>query len=373
MLAYLEHFRSKMRIAVVYGANKHDTNTVIYKTVNPRPWKSYRDVAQDIQSALFRAGFQYVTLLPDDMALPQRLKDEDIHLVWLNTAGVQGYNPLSHTAAMLEMLGIPYIGHSPLNASVLDNKDMFKRALQALNIPTAPFITWHPSHGPLSTGTGSRFRQVFQDYNGPFIVKPVSGRASLNISLVDSAHKLPFVALDLVRESHNMVMIETFLPGREYSVAVCGGKLYQAGTLTSGTQPFAFATIERLLEPGEPIFTSMDTRAITHDRLRILVDDEPERAILVALARQIYLEFNLGSLVRVDVRADKNGTLQVLEANPKPDLSAGDGTRTGLISASLTQHDLSYHDLILSLLVDRLDYLLRYTPESVTHLVEMLV
>jgi D-alanine-D-alanine ligase len=189
---------------------------------------------------------------------------------------------------------------------------------------------------------------------------------------VDSAHKLPFVAIDLVRQSHNTVMIETFLPGREFSVAVCGSNLYRHGLVTSENQPFAFSVVERILGPNEAIFTSMDTKAITSDRLRALVDDQPEKGMLMEIARTIYTEFNLGSLIRIDIRADKNRVFHVLEANPKPDLSKGDQTRVGLITSHLAQSNLTYTDLIVSLLIDRLDYLFRYTPQSITHLVEML-
>ena len=137
-----------LRIAVIYGGDKDQPGSVVNKTLNPRSWKSYESVARDIQVALWEIGFEHVVVLPDDMRLPQRLADEGVHLVWLNTGGVQGYNPVSHAPAMLEMLGIPYIGHDPLNAATLDNKDAFKRGLQALGITTAPFVTWHPARRP---------------------------------------------------------------------------------------------------------------------------------------------------------------------------------------------------------------------------------
>lgn len=369
---YLDVFRSRLRIAVVYGGDKNRENAVIYRTLNPRPWKSYEAVARDIQSALYELGFEYVTLLPDDMTLPQRLKDEQIHLAWLNTGGVQGYDPVSHTAAMLEMLGLPYVGHNPLNASTLDNKHIFKRELQALDIPTAPFMTWHPAQGVLTTGPGSRFRQVFANYDGPFVVKPISGRASLNILVIERVDDLADAAYELAQQTHNMVMIETFLPGREYCVAVCGGVVYADGKIIQHDQPFAFAAVERLLEPHETIFTSMDYQAITQSRMRLLRADEPERAALCDLARLIYNEFNLSSLVRVDVRADEQGKLHVLEANPKPDLKRDTGTVTSLISAGLRESGLDYTDLVLSLLVDRLHHLFTYTPGAVLHLVDLL-
>jgi D-alanine-D-alanine ligase len=371
MLEYLEILKMRLRIAVIYGGDKNRENAVIYRTHNPRPWKSYEAVAHDIHDALHQLGFEYVTLLSDDMTLPQRLKDEQIHLAWLNTGGVQGYDPVSHTAAMLEMLGLPYVGHYPLNASTLDNKHTFKRELQALGIPTAPFITWHPARGMLATGPGSRFRQVFADYPGPFVVKPISGRASLNILVVERIDDLPDAAYELAYQTHNMVLIETFLPGREYCVAVCGGVVYANGNITQHNQPFAFSAVERLLEPNEVIFASMDYLAITDSRLRLMREGEPERAALLDLARTIYHEFNLGSLVRVDVRADEQGTLHVLEANPKPDLKRDTGTVTSLISAGLGESGLDYTDLVMSLLVDRLHYLFTYTPGAVLHLVDL--
>lgn len=369
MPRYLEILKTRLRIAVVYGGDNSHKNAVIHRTHNPRPWKSYEAVARDIRGALQQAGFDYVTLMPDDMTLPQRLKEEGIDLAWLNTGGVQGYDSISHTAAMLEMMGMPYIGHNPAHAALLDNKHLFKRQLQALGIPTAPFITWHPAQGTLATGSGSRFRQVFADDPGPFVIKPVSGRASLNVLVIDRVGDLPDAAYELADCTHNTVMIEAYLPGREYCMGVCGGVVYTAGEIEQQAQPFAFSAVERLLEAGEMIFTSMDFRSIDHNRLRRLHSVEPEYPALVELARAIYHEFSLQSLVRVDVRADAQGKLHVLEANPKPDLQRS----LGLLTAGLSASGLDYTDLILSLLADRLHHLFRYTPDTVLHLVEMLM
>lgn len=47
---------------------------------------------------------------------------------------------MCHTSALLETAGIPYIGHSPLNAAMLDDKGLFKLACKGLGVKTAPFI-----------------------------------------------------------------------------------------------------------------------------------------------------------------------------------------------------------------------------------------
>jgi len=370
---YLEVLFAKLRIAVVFGGDGDLPGSVIYKTHNPRSWKSYEVVAREIAKALAEIGFQQVFVLPDDMRLPEQLKQKDIHLVWLNTGGVQGYNPVCHTPALLEMLGMPYVGHNPLNSSTLDNKHAFKRELQSVGVKTAPFMTWHPSQGILQPNLHQRFAIAFGEYQGPFVVKPVSGRASLHVHFVDKIEGLSQAISEVHRATHNTALIEKYLPGREFCVAVCGYVNYAKGNFYKHTKPFAFSTIERVLEPEERIFTSMDQKAITADRGRLIGSEEPElKQELIELARKIYWEFSLKSLVRIDVRSDADGSLYVLEANPKPDLKHPGENVTSLVALGLAEYGMSYNDLIFSLLADRLDYLLTQHIEIIPHIVDLL-
>jgi D-alanine-D-alanine ligase len=370
---YLEVLFAKLRIAVVFGGNCDREGSVIYKTHNPRSWKSYEVVAREIAAALAEIGCKQVFVMPDDMNLPEKLKRENIHLVWLNTGGVQGYNPVCHTPALLEMLGMPYVGHNPLNSSTLDNKHAFKRELESVGIQTAPFVTWHPSQGIIQPNLQQRFAIAFGDYRGPFVVKPVSGRASLQVHFVEKIDGLSQAVAEVHRATHNTALIEKYLPGREFCVAVCGYVTYANGCFSKNTKPFAFSTIERVLEPEERIFTSMDKKAITADRARLMGAEEPElKQELIALARKIYWEFSLNSLVRIDIRSDARGELYVLEANPKPDLKCPGENVTSLVALGLAEYGMSYNDLILSLLADRLDYLLTQHADIIPHIVDLL-
>src|SRR5262245_48151494 len=114
---------------------------------------------------------------------------------------------------------------------------------------------------------------------------------------------------------------------------------------------------------------------ITADRYRFLDPDADHQLLGEArdIANQVYLEFNLGSLVRIDLRADDTGSLFILEANPKPDLKMPAQGVTSLIVAGLRDSDMDYDDLILSLLADRLDFLLRHRRNDVQHVVELLL
>jgi D-alanine-D-alanine ligase len=372
--AQIERLKPQLRLAVIFGGNNATPGSVVYASHNTRSWKSYEAVAADIASSLRRIGFRHVSLMPDDMDLGERLRGEGIHMAWLNTGGIQGYNPAAHAPSMLEMFGLPYVGHDPLTATTLDNKHAFKREALCAGLPTAAFATWHMARGPFRPAINSRFQLAFGDYPGPFVVKPVSGRASLHVHVVEDRAALPDAVAEVYRATANVVLIEKYLPGREFCIAVAGPVTARAGRLRRRNDPFTFAAVERVLSSDEKIFTSMDVRPITRDRCRSL--DATHEPALVGemhqLARDVYLEFNLGSLVRLDLRTDENGDLNILEANPKPDLKQPTDEVTSLISTGLSESGLEYDDLVLSLLADRVDFLLTHRRETVRHIVELL-
>jgi D-alanine-D-alanine ligase len=220
----------------------------------------------------------------------------------------------------------------------------------------------------------SRFARIFGDYTGPFVVKPVSGRASLHVHVVDNVGDLPEVVDEVFSVTENLVLIESYLPGREFCVSVCGPVTARNGRLSRRSIPFVFSKLERMFEPDERIFTSMDLRPIRPGRFRRPdpVSDAETLSQLGVLARDIFLEFHLSSLIRLDVRTAPDGRLMVLEANVKPDLTRPSNEATSLVCAGLYEHGMDYDDLILSLLADRLDSLFNQRRASVRHLIDLL-
>ena len=370
----VERLMSRLCIAVVFGGDKSTEGAVINPTFNPRSWKSYQFVAEDIASALERIGFQKVHVVPEDMQLGERLRKLGVHVAWLNSGGVQGYNPMAHAAAMLEMFGIPYVGHDPLTVGMLDNKHVFKRELTALGFPTSPFVVSHFASGPFDPGTNRRFQETFAGYDGQFVVKPVTGRASLHVIPVANVAQLGGTVAQVHQATENHVLIEKYLPGREFCVAACGPVTARRGKLARHAGPFVFAAVERVLEPDELIFTSMDLRPITSERILDLdpVADSTLVKQLNDLANEVYRELNLEALIRLDLRMDEEGRLMILEANPKPDLRFPDGETTSLVCANLEAYGMNYDDLILSLLADRIDLLFSKRRQSATQLASLL-
>ena len=127
------------------------------------------------------------------------------------------------------------------------------------------------------------------------------------------------------------------------------------------------------MDPDEKVFTSMDKRQITEDRVRPL-DPATEGDVIAQLnelARAVYGCFNLESLVRLDVRADADGKLYILEANPKPDLARPTDNKVSIVCVGLPAMGMTYEDLILSLLVDRLEQLQRWRPYTLQHVMAL--
>ena len=370
----VQRLLERMNIAVIYGGDKTVEGAVINKTRNPRSWKSYQSVAQDIADSLQRLGSNSVHLMPDDMKLGDRLRKEDIHLGWLNTGGVQGYDSMLHGAALLEMAGVPYVGHNPLTTGILDNKHTFKRQLNAFGIPTAAFMTWHISQGPFSVKTDARFRRNFEDYSGPFVVKPVCGRASQHVAVVDDVRDLEDAVALVYEATENHVLIEEFLPGREFTVAVCGQITARGRKLSHANHPFVFSAVERILTDEERIFTSMDVRPITKDRLRLLdAGTDPDIVEKIEdIARKVFFELDVETLIRLDLRMNAKGEINILEVNPKPDLKKPTAQKTSIVCTGLQACGMDYDDLILSLFADQIDRLFCERRHLVTNFSSLL-
>lgn len=368
----LEVLLRRLRLAVVHGGDKREDGAVLRISDNSRPWKSYKGVAEDIAAAMNRLGIRNpVTVLADDQRLAGALRTQDAHMAWLNTAGVQGRSAITHTAGLLEMLGLPYVGHEPLIAGILDNKHLFKQQLLAASLPVAASMLVRPSDGLFRPSESTRFARAFAGYRGPFIVKPVSGRASLHVTYVESLLQLRDAVAAVQAQTKAPVLIERYLGGAEYCIAAAGPIVARNGIVGHHGAPFVFSALERVLDENEPIFTSMDFRPISQERTRVL-DRERDRDVLARLehlARAVFAEFDLDTLIRLDIRADEHGELHILEANPKPDLKAPAEGQTSLVSIGLGQFGMDYDDLILSLLANRVEALLEARNETLLRLV----
>src|SRR5262249_59907193 len=102
----------------------------------------------------------------------------------------------------------------------------------------------------------SLFHRAFGRYSGPFVVKPVSGRASLHVHVVADVASLPDAVAAVYAATENLVLIEKYLPGREFCIAVAGPVTSRGRFLMRAAEPFPSPALDCVWAPVVQIFTS---------------------------------------------------------------------------------------------------------------------
>lgn len=380
LLSVLAMIKRNANVAVIYSGDPKESKHVVFKSLNPRTWKSYQQVAQDIVQALQTLGFKKVFLLEEGASLTHQLKQHSIQYAWLNTGGVQGFDAAGHCASTLQSLGIPYVGHTPLQSALMDDKVFFKHFLLGAGFRTAPFVTWHPKDDKSEQNRAvfeQKITNIFSWDNGHCVIKPATGRASQHVYVADDVKEVLLLCQRVYAETGNKVLIEQFLPGREYCVAAMARPITQQSSQSSWwtsrhQSPCCFAQLERVLEDKHSIFTSMDIRPINDTVVKRLTPENDGNIIreLNAIAQSIYNRLGLHGLIRLDLRMDAAGRLHILEANPKPDLKAPEEGVSSLVAMGIDQIGLNYPEFIEQLFLQSLDYHLSYavTPTQLSWL-----
>ena len=110
--------------------------------------------------------------------MPRVIEGERMGMVFNMAYGIQGESRYTHIPAMLEMLGIPYVGSSPTGHAMALDKVITKMLMQRSNISTPDFWV---------------FSSAEEDMGGvtfPVIVKPKMEAVSYGLNIVDNENDL---------------------------------------------------------------------------------------------------------------------------------------------------------------------------------------
>jgi D-alanine-D-alanine ligase len=213
--------------------------------------------------------------------------------------GMKGVSREAQAPALLEAYDIPYVFSDPLTLALALDKGMAKRIVRACGVPTPDFAVIEELEDVTRV-----------DLPFPLFLKPVaegSGKGIHAKSKVDNAGALADVAKGLLAQFSQPVLVETFLPGREYTVGITGtGKDAQS----LGVMEVVFG--EKAAAHGY----GYENKEFYEDRMTYrLVEGEEERAAAdVALAAWRALRCRDGG--RIDLRCDARGNPQFIEVNP---------------------------------------------------------
>ena len=196
--------------------------------------------------------------------------------------------------ALLELAGIPYAGSGPLGSALAMDKDVSKRLLRQAGVPTASWALW-PVDPDRVTALGL-----------PLIVKPVKVGSTVGLTVLKDANGLADAVADAARWDDE-VMLEVFLPGREFTVGVLGEEALAVGEIIPSHEIFDY---ECKYTPG-----------LTREVFPADLPDDVA-AHMQELALTVHRTLKLRDFSRVDFRFDTQGTPHCLEANTLPGLTA---------------------------------------------------
>jgi len=272
-------------------------------------------------------------------ALARRLvAGERWDLVFNIAEGLRGFGRESQVPCLLDAYGIPYVFSDPLVLALTLHKAMAKRVVRDLGIPTPDFAVVHDVPD---------IAVVSLPY--PLFVKPVSEGTGKGIdakSIVRDTAELDRRCRFLLETFSQPVLVETYLPGREFTVGIVG----------TGRRARVIGVMEVLLrESAEKGVYSLQNKEYCEEHVdyRLVAGEEAERVSSVALAAWRGLECRDGG--RLDIRADASGAPHFLEVNPLAGLHP---THSDLPILS-TLAGISYRDLLRMIMTSAEERLVR--------------
>lgn len=224
-------------------------------------------------------------------------------LVFNIAEGMRGYGREAQVPGVLDAFDIPYTFADPLVSSLTLHKGFAKRVLRDLGIPTTHFC---------EVASAQDVRRVNLPF--PLFVKPIAEGTAKGIdaaSMVNDEAALEAACLRILERFDQPALVEPFLGGREFTVAILG--------TGEDAQVVGTMEIELLPEAEAHSYTY-----VNKEQCEVLCRFPMAPAAWCRTAEPIALAAWRGlggrDAGRVDLRADEAGRLYVMELNPLPGL-----------------------------------------------------
>jgi len=247
-------------------------------------------------------------------------------LVFNVAEGLSGRCRESHVPSILEVYNIGYTFSDPLVCAITLDKGIAKRIVRDAGLPTAKFKV---------VESVEDVDHTFLEY--PLFAKPIAegtGKGINNNSRIESNDQLIQTCEYLLNRFAQPVLVEEFLPGREFTVGILGNG--------DDTYVLGIMEIEIPQDKKGAIYSY-----VAKEECEKLVKYLPYRKgslhrQLEQLALKTYKALQCRDAARVDLRCDRKGVPSFLEINPLPGLHP---THSDLPMIA-TQEGMKYEELI---------------------------
>jgi D-alanine-D-alanine ligase len=259
-----------------------------------------RDTIDSISSALGKLGYD-VDPIGNLHQLARRLVEGDRwDMVFNICEGMHGWGREAQVPALLDAYQIPYVFSDPLVCALTLHKGMTKDVVRAAGIATPDFVVVS------EPGSVRHIKLPF-----PLFAKPVAegtGKGVSGDSKINNAADLQAVCRQLLKEYRQPVLVERFLPGREFTVGIIG----------TGRRASAIGTLEIGLLPGADadVYSYRNKEHCEELVEYRLLEEEKLCGRIETLALRAWRALGCRDAGRIDVRLDDAGLANFIEVNP---------------------------------------------------------
>ncbi len=232
---------------------------------------------------------------------------------------------------LLEMLDVPYVGSGVAASGVGMDKRLMKHVFRDVGLPVVDFLTF--THQNWQEGPALVGEEVVDKLGLPCFVKPTNLGSSVGISKVGNREALT-AAMTLAFAHDPLVLVESFVPGRELECSVLGNESPRTSVVGE-------------VIPREEFYNyrAKYTEGLTEYVVPAQVDDETS-ALVRNLSVQAFQAIGASGLARVDFFWEENtGRVLVNEINTMPGF-----TRFSMYPKMWQASGLQYSDLVSRLL-----------------------
>jgi D-alanine-D-alanine ligase len=257
------------------------------------------DTIDAIEQALISMGHQ-TRRIGNIKNLVQKLAaGERWDMVFNICEGMFGIGRESQVPALLDAYQIPYTFSGPLVLALSLDKALTKRVVRTMGVATPDFAVVTAPEDIAAV-----------DLSFPVFAKPLAEGTGLGIdhtSKIASRAELAGVCRKLLEKFKQPVLVETYLPGREFTVGIVG----------SGSAAAAIGTIEVILRPSAQANAySYVNKENCEELISYVLAPEDMARPCRELALKAWSGLGCLDAGRVDIKMDSNGVANFLEVNP---------------------------------------------------------
>ncbi len=258
-----------------------------------------------------------------------------IDLVVNLAEGIYGMDRELQMPAMLEMLRLPYVGCTPLVEGLMLDKAKAKDVLIAHQLATLPYQLFY------------RETDQLRDYlKFPLIVKPVAQGSSAGItndSIVYNDDQLRTQVRQLVSVFNQPALVEPYLSGREFSVAMIGNP--------PKILPIIESDHSRLPKTYQPI-DSIEVKWYFEEKNSVnnlICPAKISRSLsnkITQLCLSAWRVIGVRDWCRIDIRCDKKNQPFILELNSPPGVTPPEVSTTSYFPLAARAAGIDYLSLL---------------------------